>query len=204
MLSFSQSKEFEGIITYQKYFERITSDQYAIAYEEYVKEIGETNGEIDYYYKNGKHKWWSTTVGSGELFYPKLKYLYIKLNHSYKNWQKHPIGKTDETVMSAKITDETQTILGYTCKVFEIKTKKNQKYGGTMVRKFYFSPKLFMNYKTKKAYKYGSQNIIAEYIKALPLKILIDFKGCVLSYTAIKVEKKAIEDDVFETPPTAN
>lgn len=199
----AQIKEFEGVVTYNKELVRHASDKFALSYEEAMRDQGEGDGTTDYYYKNGMHKW-ADSKGTMELFLPKLKFLYIKTKAEYKNWVKSPIKKSKvEEIIEFKVLDEVDTILDYPCKVLKITTKFNYKYGGKTIRYFYFNKSLYMNYKTKKSYRLNFQYEIAKEIQSIPLKIVVFIKGCELTYTALKVEEKAIEDKVFEVPPTA-
>jgi len=157
-----------------------------------------------FYYKNGKHLWDRINTGGKELYYKNSKYLYVKKNSEYKIWNTSNVSKLNEEIKSIKILNEIDTILGYPCKILEVKaTFFPLTKGRKWLRRFYFTESNFhINYKYLKKYKINSQNKIYKLIQALPLRIYVEINGVKLDYVATKVERKKLDDSLFKKQPT--
>ena len=157
-----------------------------------------------FYYKNGKHLWDRIVTGGKELYYKNSNYLYVKKNSEYKIWQTNKVSKLNEEITSIKILNKIDTILGYSCQILEVKsTFYPLTKGRKWLRRFYFNQNNFhINYKYLKKYKTNSQNKIYKLIKTLPLRIYVEIDGVKLDYVATSVERKTLDDSLFNKPVT--
>lgn len=99
-----------------------------------------------------------------------------------------------DSLISYTITDTEETILGYDCKLLEIKSTEG-------LTRYYFSPKIVVNPEDYKNHEYGFWKFSLEVTGgALPLKSISDYEDLKLVTVAKSIELKALDDAIFIIP----
>lgn len=185
--AFCQKKYFHGVITYDMDYIDKTGQ---MSKEEAKQYIG---NEQKYFYKKNKYKSVMNGLLNVTQFYTGKDTLYSTVNGSnsivYINtkYQK-------EKVISWRIEESQFTVLGYQCKVLEVKTSDG-------IMKYFFNPAVKVNKELFRNHKKGFWFFCFDKTEgALPLKWIIDSSELKLMIKAKKIETKELEDSVFKLP----
>jgi hypothetical protein len=187
VLNLFTQNDFEGVIHYNLSFEDKTGE---MTTEQSLKFMGTKQ---TYYIKGNKYK----SVMNGLLnltqYYTGKDTLYNQMN-GFDGLLYVDAKKSNENVLSYKITNNQDVIGKYECKVLEIMTDKG-------ITKYYYNdkvrvdPSLFINH------NYGLWYFCLEQTNgALPLKMVSDSKEGILIITLDELISKELSDDIFEIP----
>jgi hypothetical protein len=94
-----------------------------------------------------------------------------------------------------------ETILGYTCKGFYIESRVIKNFPTLFKdrkRSYFFSSSFPVESKQFKNCNFNNLNKVYSEIKAIPLKIVDEFNGTIITYTAISIEQKSLDMKIFE------
>lgn len=99
-----------------------------------------------------------------------------------------------DSLISYKITEVDEKILGYDCQLLEIKSTEG-------LTSYYFNPKIVVNPEDYKNHEYGfwkfSLNVTGG---ALPLKSISDYEDLKLVIIAKSIDREILDDAIFTLP----
>lgn len=186
------SNYFEGIITYMIRYE---SNDPAIR----TVDLASANGTLaEFYFKagnylqksNGRHKY-------SELFHRSENKFYEQASKGDTiKWI--DCSKKNEVLIGADLSENsTEIILDHTCKSLKMETND---FSGQKFRTgyYFFSNDLKIDPKWFEKCKYRSANRMYSKTKSIPLKIIYVRNNFKVIMTAIGLEKKKLDDSVFE------
>ena len=183
---FAQSKDFEGVVTYKV---AVKPKQEGVT-EKTMKTILATGDNLVAWIKQGNYRQSSGAcdvyyINKDQRVYYKFKSLdtlyYIEYNYD-----------TNKVINFSKEKEQLQ-IAGYTCNIITIQTS-----GGT--RKYSYSPLLHINPEYDKQNTSGNYNLYIKETESVWLRSEDDAPNYNVSQTATKVEKKDVDDHVFDLP----
>jgi len=186
----AQQKPFEGEITYVAEY---VSKQKLIGSKSLKSYFGDT---IISYYKNGSYyQRYLNSNGPEYMFHQSGdQYLYIK-NKLNKKLTKMDVSISDcAELLGTQKKDATTYILGYPCKSISIKTSCNQ-------NTFYYAEDLFSDPSKYSDHILNYINVYAKETSSEYLKLVSENDRYITTITAIKVERKAVDDGLFKLKP---
>lgn len=183
--SFSQN--FEGEIIYKN----VCKSDKAEWKIEYCQMI--TDSIENFYYKNGNYKYsvpihqtWTIYKTNENKIYTKNKKGKLYSNDANLN---------KDSITNITINKSALKVLGFDCDELIVESPGS-------IQKYYYSSKLSIDPMFYKNHDYGNLNTITSITKSIPLKTLfiIENQGLILESTAIKINSRKIEDEIFLIP----
>ena len=187
-LTIHGQKDFEGIIKFKLDFRDKTGQMS----KEQVKQL--LGDEQVYYLKKGKYKAQMNGLLKMTLFYNNTDTLYTKMTG--QNVLLYNLVNEDEgeKIVSHEFSDVTETIAGVKCKLFIVKTSKG-------IRKYYYSNEVKIDPKYYENHKFGLWDYFMKMTNGgVSIKSIADLDDSYQSIEAVSIEKKKIDDTIFERP----
>lgn len=184
--TFSQQKNFEGIITYRVEAKSKTE----LISDRVIRNILAMGNEMIVFIKNGNYK----QISNGFIGYyvPKDQQVYIKYNNiDTLYYVEYSFDST--TVKKIMKSDEKKIIANFECKTITIEASD-------AIRKYYYTPALYMNPEYDKNNSIGKFNVFMKETSSLYLASSEERKEYSLSLTGVRVQQTEIPDSVFELP----
>jgi len=185
ILSFSQN--FEGEIIYRNIC-KSNNEEWKIEYCQMI-----TDSIENFQYKNGNYKYSVPNNQTWTIFKKAENKVYRKTKNGKIFWS--DANSNNDSITKITLNKKALKVLDYDCDELIIESLGS-------IQKYYFSSKLSINPKFYKNHKNGNLNIITSITKSIPLKTIFIFEvqGLILESTAIKINKRKIEDNVFLIP----
>lgn len=149
---------------------------------------GYFGSESIFYYRAGNYK----QVFNGEKVRESIYNRKDNLIYSFIN-EDTVITSCDqesEIIEDYKIFEDAAEILGEKCDLLMLSTNRRLAY-------YYFSDKYSIDPKSLEYHKYSSLSFVYSKTKSLPLKIINQYPNFRVTMTAVKIEKKHINEDFF-------
>lgn len=183
-------QNFEGQITFRNSFK---SKNPKMTDEQWMKMMGSTQ---EYFIKEGQYK--SKTNGSmfeWQVYSKKENKIYSKPGNSDTIlWNDASI--YDDIIIKSEVKRNVLTILGYSCDELILTCKSG-------VQKYYFAPKLAVNFKLFENHKYGNWFDFLKVSKSLSLKTVIETSLFTMETIATEIKPMKIDDKIFALPANA-
>ncbi len=184
--AFSQKKEFEGIIQYKV---EVKSKLPGISDKLMETYLG-LGDALTVHMKKGNYR--RTTAIHEEYYVPAKKKVYIKFKNIDTLYFVEYNSDTS-TVLNVLKSEEQKEIAGYLCNAISINSTSSAK-------KYYYAPQLYNNPAWDKENKLGNLDRLTNETESVWLSLYEDATNYQLTETAIKVQVKEIDDEVFVLP----
>lgn len=181
------AQSFEGKITYKNTYK---SKNPGLGDTQLTSLMGDTQ---QYYIKGGNYR--SDINGSllqSQLYINQDNKLYTKMSNNENILFNDALVNNDE-VLSAIVTKNTTTILGYKCEELVITTKNG-------IQKYYFASKLAVDAKLYTNHKYGNWDVYMANAHAMPLKITMNTPQFSMESLAVEVKSSKLQPELFILP----
>ena len=186
----AQQKPFEDVITFVAEYE---SKQKLIGSKSLKAYFGDT---IIAYYKNGSYYQQYLNASGPEYMVHQWgdQFLYIKYK-SNKKLKKMDVTVSDcAELLGTQKKDAITHILGYACKSISIKTSCNQ-------NTFYYAEDLYSDPSKYSDHLLNYINVYTKETSSEYLKLVSENDRYISTITAIKVERKTVDDTLFQLKP---
>lgn len=187
IFSFSQ-EDFEGTIKFKFEFRDKTGKMSQEQIEQFLgkKQL--------YYLKKEKYKSIMNGVLKMTAFYNGNDTLFIKMKGTESLLYQPIIQKEKEKILSHKFVNITEKIAGIECKLLIVKTNQG-------IHKYYYSNDITINPKYYKNHYIGNWNYFMKMTNGgISIRHISDLKDSYQMIEAILIDKKPIDDSIFDRP----
>ena len=182
----AQQKDFEGIITYKVGLKSKTED----ISEKVLKNNLALDKEVVIYLKHGNYLF--RTGICDQYSNPAKEMIYVKFN-GIDTLYYLAYNSDTSTLLGVKKLPEEKTIAGNLCKSILVETAGSSK-------KYFYAPGLYMNPEYDRNYKIGRVDVYTRETSSIWLASYEENETYSLSYECTRLEKKELEDNVFDLP----
>ena len=181
------AQDFEGKIVYKNVYKSKLPN---VADEQLTAMLGSSQ---DYMLKNGNYK--SITNGTmmqWQLYRRQDNRLYIKMaGVPAILWNDG--GENRDSVLSAEIRKDAETIAGYVCDELVFTCKSG-------VQKYYFNRDIKVDPRLFTQHKYGNFSEVLSRTRSIPLKIILETAQFSVTSTAMQILPAKLDEKEFELP----
>jgi len=181
-------KNFEGIITFKREFRDKTGK---ISQEQAKQFMGDKQV---YYLKKNKYMSEANGILKMKTFYNGNDTLFMKTSMDDSLIYTNVTDADEEKVISHSFSNVNETIAGVKCKLLIVKTNKG-------IRKYYYSNDVKIKSKYYENHKLGLWNYFMKMTNGgISIKSISDLEDSYSSIEAISIERKKLNDSIFERP----
>jgi len=182
--------QFEGIIHYKHTLESCSPNY---PYESLRMTVDTASA---YYYKDGNYKWVNVSaIFREDLYLADENRNYFLLGPQGDVYYGEGSDQ-DEDILEFSMEKNQAKILGYDCDMLSLLTLKRK--DSTVVQRYiYYSPEIKIDPAAFSKLRFLSHNFIASKTHSLPLKMVMHSEEFEITWQAVDVEFKALNDSIF-------